>query len=77
MAKKRSRRSGRDEYWIQEAIKNPGALRRYVKRVYGEEGFTKRGTIKTEVLRELLNHPNETIRRRAQLALTLRKLRKR
>ncbi len=77
MAKKRSRRSGRDEYWIQEAIKNPGALRRYVKRVYGEEGFTKRGTIKVEVLRELLNHPNETIRRRAQLALTLRKLRKR
>jgi hypothetical protein len=77
MARRRSRRSGRDEYWIQEAIKNPGALKRYVKRVFGEEGFTRRGTIKTEVLRELLRHPNETIRRRAQLALTLRRLRKR
>ncbi len=64
--------------WIQRAIKHPGALRRYVKRVYGEEGFTKKGTIKVSILRELAkNAKNPTIRRRALLALTLRKLSKR
>jgi hypothetical protein len=70
------RRSGgrRSKYWIQEAIKKPGALRAYVKRVYGEKGFTSRGTIRREVLLELKKHPNPTIRRRANLALTLRKL---
>ena len=61
--------------WIQHAIKKPGALHAYVKRKYGERGFTRRGTIKREILVKLAKHAkNPTIRRRAQLALTLRKL---
>lgn len=63
-------------YWIQKAIKRPGALRAYVKRKYGKKGFTKKGTIKTEVLRELAEKPG-SVGRRARLALTLRRLRKR
>ncbi|MGC9106827.1 MAG: hypothetical protein ACP5IE_01365 [Infirmifilum sp.] len=64
--------------WIQRAIKHPGALRRYVKRKYGDKGFNKRGAIKREVLLKLAKHAkNPTIRRRAQLALTLRRLSKR
>ncbi|WP_156423376.1 hypothetical protein [Thermus parvatiensis] len=43
---------GVKERWIQNAITRPGRLRAYVRRVYGEEGFTKRGTIRVEVLRE-------------------------
>jgi len=61
--------------WIQKAIKKPGSLRAYVKREYGSKGFTKRGTIKTSVLRELSKKKTVT-GRRARLALTLRKLRK-
>ena len=76
MARRKSggRRGSRSKYWIQEAIRKPGSLRAYVKRVYGEAGFTSRGTIKREVLLELKKHPNPTIRKRANLALTLRKL---
>ncbi len=63
--------------WIQRAIKHPGALRRYVKRKYGDKAFTRRGTIKREILLKLAkNAKNKTIRRRAQLALTLRRLAK-
>lgn len=64
------------EYWIQKAIKKPGALRQYVKRKYGRKGFTRRGTIKVSILRDLANEPGK-IGKRARLALTLRKLRKR
>ena len=69
----------KDKRWIQKAIKHKGALRRYVKRKYGDKAFTKRGTIRVEVLRKLAKNPrvSETTRRRARLALTLRKLRKR
>lgn len=61
--------------WIQKAIKKPGALRAYVKRRYGSKAFTKRGTIKLEILRKLAREKG-TIGRRARLALTLRKLNK-
>lgn len=61
--------------WIQKAIKRPGALRRYVKRKWGIKGFTKRGTIKVSILRDLSNEPG-VIGRRARLALTLRGFRK-
>ena len=69
---------GRKRKWIQKAIRNPGALRKYVRRRYGEEGFTKRGTIKVSVLREIASNPRLSLktRKRAVLALTLRKLRK-
>jgi len=67
--------TAKDEYWIQEAIKKPGALRRTVKRRYGEKGFTERGTIKVSVLRDLSNEPGKT-GQRARLALKLRKFNK-
>jgi len=61
--------------WIQKAIKKEGALRRTVRRRYGSEGFTSRGTIKVSVLRELAEEKGVT-GKRARLALTLRRLRK-
>ena len=61
--------------WIQHAVKRKDALREYVRRKYGERGFTERGTIKVEVLRELAEKKGK-IGQRARLALTLRKLRR-
>jgi len=69
------------EYWIQEAIERPGSLRAYVKRKYGERGFTKspktgKKVIRKEVLQKLAKKKG-SIGRKARLALTLRKLRRR
>jgi len=64
----------KDKKWIQKAIKKPGALRMYVKRRFGEEGFTKSGCIKASVLRELAKR-NDRIGKRARLAITLRGMR--
>ena len=61
--------------WIQHAVKKRDALREYVRRHYGEKGFTERGTIKVEVLRELAERKGK-VGQRARLALTLRKLRR-
>lgn len=55
--------------WIQEAIKNPGAFTEYCKRK-GYKGVTK------ECIEEGKKSPNPTTRRRAHLAETLRKLRR-
>lgn len=63
------------ERWIQNAITRPGRLRAYVRRAYGEEGFTKRGTIRVEVLRELAKR-KDGIGHAARLALRLREFRK-
>jgi len=48
------------EYWIQEAIKRPGALREWlerhrseVKRLIGEDPFTEDGKIRMSALRKL------------------------
>jgi len=64
------------EKWIQKTNMKKDALRNYVKRTYGKEGFTNRGTIKVSVLRELSSRKNvhEKTRKRAQLALNLRKV---
>ena len=64
--------------WIQSAHLKKGALRNYIKRKFGKEGFTKQGTIKVSILRQLAKDPNvtEKTRKRAKTALTLRKLRK-
>ncbi len=67
----RRRNTGR---WIQEAIKRPGRLRAYVQRVYGARGFTERGTIRVEVLRELSRHTNRSLAAAARLALRLREM---
>ena len=72
---RRRKKKSRKRYWIQRAVKHPGALRRYVKRKYGEEAFTKKGTIKYSILKDLANEPG-VVGRRARLALTLRRLRK-
>jgi len=69
------------EYWIQEAIEHKGSLRDYVKRKYGKRGFTKskktgRTVIKRKILLRL-SKKKGSIGRKARLALTLRKLRKR
>jgi len=72
---------GKGEYWIQEAIEKPGSLRAYVKRKYGKRGFTRspktgKPVIKRKVLVKLAKR-KDTIGRRARLALTLRRLRRR
>jgi len=64
-----------DDEWIQSAIKRPGSLRSYTKRKYGNRGFTKRGTIKVSYLRKMTKSKSPIVRRRANLALNLRKIR--
>jgi len=44
MARKKSK------FRVQEAIKRPGRVRSYIKRLYGDRAFTKQGTIKQEYL---------------------------
>ena len=68
MARKR-----KNNRWIQSAIKKPGALRAAAKRA---GAITKQGNIKVSWLREMAKKGGK-IGRRARLALTLRKLRKR
>lgn len=69
------------EYWIQEAIEKKGSLRNYVKQKYGKRGFIKspktgKPIIKREVLQRL-SKKKGAIGKRARLALTLRRLRRR
>lgn len=65
--------------WIQRAVKpeNRGALRRYIRRRFGSDGFTDRDTIKIAVLRRLATDPHvsRTTRLRARFALTMAALR--
>jgi len=66
------------EKWIQKTNMKKDALRNYVKRTYGKEGFTNKGTIKVSLLRKLANDSrvSSVTRKRAQLALNLRKIKK-
>lgn len=59
--------------WIQNAIKNPGALR---KQAVKEGAITEEGTIITEWLKKKAKQGNTKTARRARLALTLRKISK-
>lgn len=74
---RRPRRPRRNNsYWIQGAIKEPGSLRKYAK---GKKGaFTKKGTLSIKWLKKIAYDPfiDKRTRRRAQLAITLRKLSK-
>ena len=36
--------------FIQKSIKHPGRVREYIKRTFGQEAFTEKGTIKPEYL---------------------------
>jgi hypothetical protein len=72
--------------FIAKAIHHKGALTKEVLRVYGNSGFTSRGTIKLDVLHALASSkcptcaenvcicPTMTTQKRARLALTLRRL---
>jgi len=75
MARKRKRESkkGTDKKWIQEAVKNPGSLRATAKKA---GAVTKSGKISKKWLEEKAKGSGKTARR-ARLALTLGKLRKR
>ena len=56
--------------WIQDAIKNPGALRKKTKTAPGK-------TISKEALKKASNSSNSTTRKQATLAKTLKSFRKR
>ena len=61
------------KYWMKGLKLKKGALREDVQRLYGERGFTERGTIKLSVLNELSSSSNSKVRRRAVLAKTMRR----
>ena len=61
------------EKWIQKAIRNPGALRKLAQ---SEGAITPRGTISVAWLKAKAKGSG-VVAKRARLALTLRKLRKR
>jgi hypothetical protein len=65
-------------YWIQQAIKRPGSLRKWLRKKYGSKAFNKDGTIKVTFLRKLLKSEDvsKRIKRKIRLALMLRKLSK-
>ena len=58
--------------WIQKAIKHPGSLRALARK---EGAITRQGTISVAWLREKAKQGGK-VGRRARLALTLRRLRK-
>ncbi|MEM2502362.1 MAG: hypothetical protein QXR02_06650 [Acidilobaceae archaeon] len=78
------------QYWIQKAIKKPGALREWLKRnakkvrkVIKGSPFTKRGKIKVSALRKIKKAINEgklkvsrRTKARINLAITLARMRK-
>ncbi len=87
----RTNRGGK-VFFLAEATRNRGALTDYVYNVYGREGFVKRKgrwAIKENVVRDLARGkcpvcrkkacvcPSARTRKRAQLALTLRKINER
>jgi hypothetical protein len=63
--------------WIQKANLKEGALHNYMQRRYGGRAFTPRGTIKPKYLHYVADneHLSASVRRRANLALTMRRFR--
>jgi len=61
-------RMAKDKNWIQKAVKKPGALRKTLKTPKGKK-------IPVTKLRQAAKSKNPTTRRRANLALTFRKMR--
>ena len=61
--------------WIRKAIEKPGTYRKSIHRRYGKRGFTKKGTIKTEIIAKDVKKSGR-LGKQARLARTLRKLRK-
>ena len=81
---KKEKRKEKRENWIQRAIKHPGRVRRYLKRIYGDEAFTKNGEIKQQYVHKAINELKERppskrpkgLLNALYAALTLEKLRK-
>ena len=70
-------------YWIQEAIKRPGSLTKWLKKHFGKKAFTKQGKIKITLLKKLAKKKKVKGRKipkrvlaKINLAITLNKLRK-
>ena len=57
---KRGKRKGGK--WIQRAVKRPGRVKRYLKRLYGEKAFTKSGEIKHSYILKAIKHVKEKVR---------------
>ena len=82
----RRRRGGKEEYWIQEAIKRPGSLRAWLKRnkrkvvaAIKEDPFTRDGRIKVTALKKLrrtklYERLPTRIKQKINLAITLKRL---
>jgi len=60
--------------WIKKSIREPGSLRKTAKRA---KALTKKGTIKKKWLKKQAKKGSAKTAKRARLALTLSKLRKR
>jgi len=82
MAKKRKvrrvrKRAKKKDYWIPEDLRK-GRVRRYIKRTYGNRGFTKDGKIKLEYLNKAEERAekkgNESLARAIRLAKTLKRI---
>lgn len=43
---------GKNDRWVQRAIKHPGRVQKYVLKKMGAKGFTPEGTIRPEALVE-------------------------
>ncbi|AEA46695.1 hypothetical protein [Archaeoglobus veneficus] len=69
---------GRNKKWIQKAIKRPGRVERYIKRVYGDKAFNKDGTIKMKYLnmaeKRAEKKGNDSLADAIRLAKTLKRL---
>lgn len=63
----------KNDKWIQKAIAHPGALRRQAKK---EGAITKDGRISQKWLEKKASQGNSTVAKRARLAITLKKMRK-
>jgi len=75
--RKMKRRSRKDRFWIQKAVKRPGRVKRYMKRKYGKKAFTKSGEIKMSYLRKAAKETkNRSLRSALLLAIRLKRMRK-
>lgn len=81
-SKSKIKSKSKDRLWIQEAHFKKGSLRAYVRREWGAAGFNEDGTIQLGVIRKIDrgsptpkgHRPSLTTRRRANAALTLKKM---
>jgi len=63
--------------WIQTIHMKKGSYRASVRRRYGKKGFTSSGTIKQSIINKDKRSLNPKLRKRAVLADTLRKRKRR